>query len=173
MDDTERRLLSVRALIYCDERFLIIGRCHPHNKRVYWELPHTKVTYQSSMENSLEEDLFKELGLVIRCIKPISTWQLAAGGTVVKGITFLCKAKHSYVALSNLHADCAWIKPDEISDYEIYPGIRKEMARWNWDILLEEVKSSSLKFRRPKASGRKTSKKKIYGKLLLSKKKDE
>lgn len=169
MNDIERRLLSVRALIYSDERFLIIGRSHPQTHRIYWELPHTKLPQEGPLETSLEEELFRELGLVIRCIKPISTWQLAAGGTMVKGITFLCKAKHNYVALSTLHADCAWITPEEIHRYEIYPGIKKEMSRWNWDILLEDVKNCELKFRRPKYSSRKTSKKNVYGRLLISK----
>ena len=173
MDETDTQLLSVRALIYCDDRFLIMGRSHPRDKRVYWELPHVKVRYEGSLEYALEGDIFKEIGLVIRCIKPISTWQLAAGGTVVQGITFLCKAKHSYVALSTVHIDCAWIKPDQISDYNIYPGIRKEMTRWDWDKLLEDVKNCSLKFRPPQSSGRKTSKRNIYRKLLLSKKEDE
>jgi 8-oxo-dGTP diphosphatase len=134
----ERLYCAVKALIFKDDRFLIIKRSLKARGDPYtWELPGGGVEFRESPEAALVREVKEETGLEVGCLFPISTWTfMKTENTQVIGINYLCAARRfTDIVLSPEHDELTWIKESEITNYRFAPGIAEEFAKWNWEVI--------------------------------------
>lgn len=130
--------VAVKGLIIKDERFLVIKRSDKaRGEHFYWELPGGRLEFNESTHDALVREIEEEVGLSVDVGDPISTWNFVRNKhTQIVGLTFLCRASNDRVILSEEHNDYAWIKYEEIDDYDIFPAVLQEMKKWNWEKVL-------------------------------------
>jgi 8-oxo-dGTP diphosphatase len=134
----EKYYCAVKALIFKDNKFLIIKRSLEAREDPYsWEFPGGALEFTESPEIALVREVKEETALEVECLFPISAWTfMKAENTQVIGITFLCiLRKFNQVLLSKEHDEFAWINESEISEYKLSKDVAEEVSKWNWEFL--------------------------------------
>jgi len=119
--------VAVKALIFKDERFLIVKR--GSNEDVYaeeWDIPGGKVRFGENPIESLKREVREETGIQINVNKPLDVWTFFKDKSNIQviGITFLCNFVSGDIVLGKEHTDFKWISPNEIDNYKIHEGIK-------------------------------------------------
>jgi len=121
---------ALKAIIVKDRKILILKRAKEEDCfKEMWDIPGGKINFGEMPEDALKREVKEETGLEIEIIKPIRVWSFFKnnGKTQVVGVTMLCKYKRGKVRLSKEHTEFKWISPEEIEDYEIHEGIKKDV----------------------------------------------
>lgn len=80
-------------------------------------------------EEALKREVREETGLDVEILQPLRIWSFFKnnGKTQVVGATMLCKYKGGEVRLSKEHNEYAWVDPEEIDNYNVHEGIKKDV----------------------------------------------
>lgn len=125
--------IAVKAVIWNEGKFLILKRAKQQGSEPdLWEFPGGGLELGEKHEEALVREIWEETGLHGKVIKPLSVWDAKRkDGTQVLGVTFLCELCGGTVVLSHEHIDYAWIKPDEIEQYNVFSQMIKEVKSWS------------------------------------------
>ena len=86
--------------------------------------------FGESPEEALLRELAEETGLSANIFCPLQTWNFfREEETQIVGITFLCKAETNKVQLSSEHDDFAWVRFEEIPQYNIVPSVLSDLKK--------------------------------------------
>ena len=141
----ERRFfVAVKALLFDQDKFLLVKRSDKaRGEHHYWELPGGRMEFGEAPEQALQREIMEETGLSANILCPLQTWSFfREEETQIVGITFLCKAESNKVRLSKEHDDFAWIRFDEITQYNIVPTVLSDLKKLDMgeiDIKLDRV----------------------------------
>ena len=128
----ERRFfVAVKALLFDQDKFLLVKRSDKaRGEHHYWELPGGRMEFGETPENALQRELMEETGLSANILCPLQTWSFfREEETQIVGITFLCKAESNKVQLSSEHDDFAWVRFEEIPQYNIVPSVLSDLKK--------------------------------------------
>ena len=126
-----RFFVAVKALLFDQGKLLLVKRSEKaRGEHHYWELPGGRMEFGETPENALQRELMEETGLSANILCPLQTWCFfREEHTQIVGITFLCKAETSAVQLSEEHEAYAWIRFDEITQYNIVPSVLDDLKK--------------------------------------------
>ncbi|MDR1546035.1 MAG: (deoxy)nucleoside triphosphate pyrophosphohydrolase [Deltaproteobacteria bacterium] len=122
-----RRLNVAAAVIRNDLGQVFICRRGPDGREpLLWEFPGGKQEADESLEACLARECLEELGLVAEAVgDPLLTVQGAGGLTLV---FFRARLLGGRLRL-NVHADCRWAWPRELSSFKFCPADEPVVAR--------------------------------------------
>jgi len=120
---------ALKAIIEKDGKILILKRAKTEDCfKEMWDIPGGKIKFGEMPEEALKREVKEETNLEIEIVKPVRIWSFFKNeNTQVFGVTVLCKYKSGEVKLSKEHSDFKWIKPEEIENYNIHEGIKKDV----------------------------------------------
>lgn len=127
--------VAVKALLFNQGKFLLVKRSDKaRGEHHYWELPGGRMEFGETPENALQRELMEETGLSVNILCPLQTWSFfREEETQIVGITLLCKAETSAVRLSDEHEAYAWIRFDELTQYNIVPTVLDDLNKLDMD----------------------------------------
>lgn len=130
--------VALKGAIFNENRFLIVKRSnYTRGEHGLWELPGGRMEFGETPEQTLIRELQEEVGLSVEIMKPLKTWSFFRDeNTQLVGITCLCKYKGGEVNLSVEHLEYAWIRFEEMRNFDLVPGIADEIDSWD----KEEIK---------------------------------
>lgn len=126
----------MKAAIFYENKFLIIKRSAKSRDNHYlWEIPGGRLEFSEKPSDALYREIKEETGLTdVKILGPIKLWEfLRDSYTQVIGATCLCKSLSNSITLSDEHLDYRWILKEEVSQYNLCPGVIDEINTWNWD----------------------------------------
>ncbi len=134
---------AAKALIFCKDKFLIIKRSGTaRGAHFFWEYPGGRLEFGEQPTEALRREIFEETGIKdFSVLSILNLWsRLKTPNTQLIGATYLCKTSSCNVKLSDEHTEYAWITKEELSEYNIYPSIKKDdMSFWNWEDIFKRV----------------------------------
>ena len=127
--------VAVKALLFDQCKLLLVKRSEKaRGEHHYWELPGGRMEFGETPENALQRELMEETGLSANILCPLQTWSFfREEETQIVGITFLCKAAANEVQLSSEHVAFAWVRFDEIAQYNIVPSVLSDLKKLDMD----------------------------------------
>jgi len=126
----------VAAVIIKDNKILVVQR--NKNEAIFpnmWELPSGRKEFLESTTSSLVRETKEETGLDVEIIVPLFVfdYQVEKDGEVRDStqINFLVKLldQNQEVKLSLEHQDFAWVRVEEIDDYNFTAATKKVISR--------------------------------------------
>ena len=132
----DRKLFfAVKALVFYNDTFLIVQRSDAaRGEHHLWEFPGGRLEFGESPEEALARELMEETGLFAKLLCPLQTWSFFRDNdTQIVGVTFLCNATTDAVQLSDEHEAYAWIRYDEITQYNIVPTVLSDLEQLDMD----------------------------------------
>ena len=126
-----RFFVAVKALLFVEGKFLLVKRSDKaRGEHHFWELPGGRMEFGETPEHALQRELAEETGLSANILRPLQTWSFfREEETQIVGITFLCKAETGAVQLSDEHEAYAWIRFDELAQYNIVPTVLSDLKK--------------------------------------------
>ena len=139
-----RFFVAVKALLFDQDKFLLVKRSdRARGEHHFWELPGGRMEFGETPENALQRELIEETGLSANILCPLQTWSFfREEETQIVGITFLCKAESNKVQLSSEHDAFAWVRFEELAQYNIVPTVLNDLKKLDLgeiDIKLDRV----------------------------------
>ena len=112
--------LGIKGLVIKGEQILVLRK--PNGKL---DLPGGRVERGESPEESLEREIYEELGRVrVRILSPVATWSfIKNSGLLVKGQTWACSYLGGRIYLSSEHVGFIWMRGYQLRTLSI-PSIR-------------------------------------------------
>lgn len=138
-----RFLCAVKAAIFCEGRFLIVRRsAASKNGAGRWELPGGAMEFGESPAEAIAREVREETGLAFTPHGLLSTWTFFLGDSLqVVGTTCLGSCGDREVQLSDEHDDFAWVTRQSVRDYDVFAGLLKDIAGWDWADLRRRLDS--------------------------------
>lgn len=121
---------ALKAIIEKEGKILILKRALSEDCfKGMWDIPGGGIKFGESPEEALKREVREETNLEVEIIKPVRIWSFFKnnGNTQVIGITMLCRYKSGEVKLGKEHIDFKWIRSEEIENYDIHEGIKKDV----------------------------------------------
>ncbi len=124
--------IALKAVIWHEGKFLILRRTKTDASLPdLWEFPGGGLELGERHEAALIREIEEETQLSAKVLRPLSTWDAKRkDGTQVIGITFLCELLGGQILISDEHTAYAWISPEEIETYPVFPQMVKEVKSW-------------------------------------------
>ncbi len=126
----KKMYFAVKGLIFKEGKLLILKRSKTEDCfEDMWDIPGGRINFGEEPEEALKREVKEETNLEIEVKNPVRVWTFFKdrGNTQVIGITMLCEYKKGEVILSKEHEDFKWIIPEEIKNYKVHGGIKKEV----------------------------------------------
>jgi 8-oxo-dGTP diphosphatase len=128
-----RYYLVVKGIIRrSDGKILVLKRSSKDDhKPGVWETVGGGMDREETPQEALLREVSEETGLTVSVNNPFNVFTFKKDtGEFKVGITFLCDYLGGEVMLSDEHADCRWIDPQEFADLESAPSLHEEIARY-------------------------------------------
>ena len=121
----QRPQLAVSAVIFRDERVLLVRRARSPGKGFY-SLPGGRVEFGESLHTALHREVDEETGLRID-ILGLAGWREvlpgASGGGHYLIMSFAARWASREPVLNDEHDDFKWLEPDAIGDLKVTGGL--------------------------------------------------
>lgn len=133
---------STKALIMSEDKFLAMYKMINGNK--WWDLPGGRMEFGETAEETLTREVREELGVEIKPIKLIDTWNyMQEENYQITGVIYHSMIISGDINISEEHDGYEWIKIKDIG--EVFTGevFVERMKSWNW----ETVMDNSITFR--------------------------
>ena len=113
----------VAGIIESDGRVLLCRR-HRNSRRfpLKWEFPGGKVESGESPENAIRRELNEELGIIVSKIEKIDDYLYAYENEKKFHLHFFKIRDHAGKIKNLQFEDIAWVKPEDLSKYDILSG---------------------------------------------------
>jgi len=121
---------ALKAIVVKGGKILILKRSKKEDCfKDQWDLPGGGIKFGENPEEALEREIREEAGIKSDVLRPVRIWTFFKDGgrTQVVGITILCKYKSGKVKLGKEHEDFKWVRPEDIKNYNINEGIKKDV----------------------------------------------
>lgn len=127
---------ACKALIINNNKFLAL-----YNKvegKKLWDLPGGRMEFGESAEETLKREVYEELGVTVKPIKLVDTWNLV-GDMQITGIIYYCDVDSMDFKLSHEHEGYEWIDINHLSESFTAKIFQDRMKRWNWDAIVDNT----------------------------------
>lgn len=126
---------STKALIIKDNKFLAMYKLIDGRKR--WNLPGGRMEFGETAEETLAREIWEELGIVVKPIKLIDTWDYKPSEDFhTTGIIYHCKIASGEINISDEHDGFEWISIHDIGEIFDRDIFVDRMRSWNWDSIM-------------------------------------
>lgn len=127
---------STKALIIEDNKFLamykIVG-----GKR-WWDLPGGRMEFGETAEETLFREIREELGVEIKPIKLIDTWNYMSNeNSQTVGVIYYSEIISGEIIISEEHDGYEWIRIDDIGKVFTRETFLERMRTWNWELIMD------------------------------------
>jgi 8-oxo-dGTP diphosphatase len=123
----QRPQLAVSAVIFRDDRVLLVRRARSPGKGLY-SLPGGRVEFGESLHTALHREVDEETGLRIE-ILGLAGWRevlpIASGGGHYLIMSFAARWASGEPVLNDEHDDFKWLEPDALGDLKVTGGLRE------------------------------------------------
>ncbi len=131
--------MSVKAVIFCGERLLILQK-EDREGRHPWEFPGGGLEFGEDFAAALRREVREETGLVVDILGPIGLWEYRrTASSYLTGVIMACTTTSREVRLSKEHGAYAWILPEELASYPLHDSLKRALARISPDKLAAAV----------------------------------
>jgi len=128
---------STKALLVKEHKFLAVYKVVDGQKR--WDLPGGRMEFGETAEETLNREIKEELGIRIKPIKLIDTWNYMANESFqVTGVIYYCDFVTEVIKLSDEHDGLEWIDISDIGKVFNRAIFVDRMKAWNWDQILNK-----------------------------------
>lgn len=121
MQRIDQRIDAAIAIVQREGRILICQRRHDAPLGGYWEFPGGKREPGESLEQCAARELFEEVAIRARMIRPLSVIEHDYPAARVRLHPFLCEHESGEAQLLACQ-DARWIVPEELRDYRFPPA---------------------------------------------------
>lgn len=130
--------ITVKVILVYKNKFLIVKRSNRTGKKIQslWELPGGGVNIGEDPQNALIREVKEEIGITLNSLKPVLVWHMKRDEGEIIGITYLCYVDDNKLSLSEEHVDYAWIKTDEIKNYDLIGNLQNDLNKIFSDIII-------------------------------------
>lgn len=126
---------STKALIIEDNKFLAMYIIVDDRKR--WDLPGGRMEFGETAEETLAREIWEELGVVVKPIKLIDTWDHKPSENFhTTGIIYHCKITSGEINISDEHDGFEWVSINDIGEIFDRDNFVNRMKSWNWDSIM-------------------------------------
>jgi len=127
---------AVKGLVICDGKFLAVHKASIKSPK--FELPGGRMNFGEMAEETLIREMTEEIGLHVKPVKLVDTWNYVAETNQVTGIIYLCVAENpENIILSEEHDAYEWLSPTPESIDKMNRLFKPQMLRWDWNELIE------------------------------------
>ncbi|GKX32273.1 DNA mismatch repair protein MutT [Vallitalea longa] len=130
---------STKALIIDGDKFLAMYKIIDGNK--WWDLPGGRMEFGETAEETLAREIREELGVQIKPIKLIDTWNyMPSEEFQTVGVIYHSKIVSGEITISEEHDGYKWIN---IKDIGVVGGFTREafverMKSWDWNSVMDD-----------------------------------
>ena len=127
---------SIKTLIIKDNKFLAVYNFE--NGQKLWDLPGGKMEFGETAEETLKREIYEELGIEIKPIKVIDTWNYMHNDNCqITGIIYYSEMKTDKIRISEEHHGFDWIGFEDINEIFSKDFLLEKMQLWNWDSIID------------------------------------
>ena len=114
-------LYVARAIVMFEDKFLILKSNHDHFKENLgkWELPGGRIEENEDPAKAVLREVKEETNLDCELVKELPSLTIEDKNHTAKAHSFLLNAKTDKVELSDEHTDYAWVKSEELHNYDL------------------------------------------------------
>jgi 8-oxo-dGTP diphosphatase len=132
----KKMFFSIKALIIKDNQFLAVYNFE--NGQKLWDLPGGKMEFGETAEETLKREIYEELGIEIKPIKVIDTWNYMHNDNCqITGIIYFSEMETDKIRISEEHHGFDWIDFEEINKIFSKDFLLEKMQLWNWDSIID------------------------------------
>lgn len=126
---------STKALLVKEHKFLAVYKMVDGKKR--WDLPGGRMEFGETAEETLNREIKEELGIRIKPIKLIDTWNyMPENNFQVTGVIYYCDFVTEDIKLSDEHDGSEWIDIYDIGNIFDRSIFVERMKAWDWEQIL-------------------------------------
>ncbi len=129
---------STKALILKNNKFLAMYTID--NGVKYWDLPGGRMEFGETAEDTLTREIREELGVEIRPIKLIDTWNYKRDESFqITGVIYHSEIITGEIRISEEHDGYEWIDINDIGKTFNRGIFVERMRSWNWDLIADKT----------------------------------
>ncbi|MDF2546173.1 MAG: hydrolase [Anaerosolibacter sp.] len=120
---------STKDLIIEDTKFLAMYKIIDNKK--WWDLPGGRMEFGENAEETLAREIKEELGVKIKPIKLIDTWNYMPNEKFQTiGVIYHCEIISGEISISEEHDGYEWINIDNIEEVFTREAFSERMKSW-------------------------------------------
>lgn len=128
---------STKALIMKEGRFLAMYKVIDGN--IWWDLPGGRMEFGETAEETLKREIMEELGVEIKPIKLIDTWNYMPYETYqTVGVIYHSEIISGEITISDEHDGYKWIDVNDIGTVFTREAFVERMCLWKWEAVIDQ-----------------------------------
>lgn len=129
---------STKALIIEDNKFLAMYKIVDGKK--WWDLPGGRMEFGETAEETLSREIREELGVEIKPIKLIDTWNyMPYKNFQTTGVIYHSEIINGEITISEEHDGYEWVRIDDIGKVFTREAFVERMKSWKWDSIIDNT----------------------------------
>ncbi len=132
MNESKRIVFSVKALIFNNDRFLVLHKKSNYRMPQFlWDLPGGTLEFGETPQETVMREIIEETGLKVNHLVLFDTWMHKKDeATQLTGVIYLCRTENSEVVLSKEHDKFLWLTLDDPEIDSVHPAFKPAIIKY-------------------------------------------